>query len=220
MTRTPEPELMTEEEQAGAYAAANFAEINEPIAAWFQKRFPLAHNAQLLDIGCGTADMTIRLVGAYPGTTGVGIDGSDAMLSHGRNLVSKAGLTSRISLEVRYFPDAALEATRFDAVTANNLLHHIGDPVTFWRALLRCANPGAPVMVADLRRPKDLDTVDKLVEQYAWRALPPLRRDFYNSLLAAYTIGEVREQLGEAGLTTFEVEEVGPMHLIAWGYGL
>ena len=73
---------MTDQEQATAYAAADFSAVNEPIASWFQARFsPLPPGARLLDIGCGTADITIRLVCAYPGITALGIDGSEAMLS-------------------------------------------------------------------------------------------------------------------------------------------
>src|SRR3954453_7659112 len=110
MIRTPEPELMTDEEKAAAYAAANFAEINEPVANWFQAQFPpILPGSRLLDVGCGTADMTIRLITAYPGATALGIDGSAAMLSYGRDLVDKAGLTTRIELQPRYFPDPALE---------------------------------------------------------------------------------------------------------------
>jgi cyclopropane fatty-acyl-phospholipid synthase-like methyltransferase len=220
MTRTTEPELMTDQEQAAAYAAANFAEVNQPVAGWFQTRFlPLAPGARLLDIGCGTADITIRLVQAYSGITALGIDGSEAMLSFGRDLVDKAGLASRIALERRYFPDAALETAGFDAVIANNLLHHLADTISFWHAARRCAKPGAPVLVADLRRPPDPDAAAQLVEQYAWRAMPPLRRDFLNSLHAAYTAEEVRRQLRDAGLGGFKVEESGPLHLVAWGYG-
>jgi ubiquinone/menaquinone biosynthesis C-methylase UbiE len=220
MTRTPEPELMTDREQAAAYAAADFSEVNEPIAGWFQARFPrLAAGARLLDIGCGTADLAIRLVHAYPGITALGIDGSEAMLAFGRELVDKAGLASRIVLEPRYFPDAALEMGGFDAVTANSLLHHLSDTGAFWRAAWRCARPGAPVLVADLRRPPDGDAARRLVEQYAWRAMPPLRRDFLNSLYAAYTAEEVRGQLREAGLPGFTVAEAGALHLVAWGYG-
>lgn len=211
---------MTDQEQAAAYAAADLSEVNEPIAGWFQSRFsPLVPGARLLDIGCGTADLTIRLVCAYPGITALGIDGSEAMLSFGRDLVDKAGLTSRIILEQRYFPDAALESAGFDTVTANNLLHHLTDPIAFWRAARRCAKRGAPILVADLRRPPDADAAARLVEQYAWRAMPALRRDFRNSLHAAYTAEEVRQQLREAGLTGFTVEEAGALHLAAWGHG-
>jgi ubiquinone/menaquinone biosynthesis C-methylase UbiE len=220
MTRTPEPELMTGQEQAAAYAAANFAEVNGPVAEWFQRHFPqLDAGARLLDIGCGTADLTIRLVQAYAGSTALGIDGSEAMLAAGRDLVNTAGLAARIVLEQRYFPDAVLEQGGFDAVTANSLLHHLSDPLAFWSAARRCAKPGAPLLVADLRRPADENAVERLVEQYAWRALPALKQDFRNSLRAAYTAGEIAQQLREARQEDLTVEEVGPLHLIAWGYG-
>jgi ubiquinone/menaquinone biosynthesis C-methylase UbiE len=220
MERTPERELMTDLDQAAAYAAANFAEVNAPIAGWFQSRFsPLGAGSRLLDIGCGTADITIRLVAAYPGITALGIDGSEAMLSFGRDLVRKAGLESRIALEHRYFPDPGLEETGFDAVTASNLLHHISDTASFWRAAQRCAKPGAPIMVADLRRPPDPEAAKRLVEQYAWRAMPPLRRDFLNSLHAAYSAEEVRQQLREAGVQGLTVEDAGSLHLVVWGHG-
>jgi ubiquinone/menaquinone biosynthesis C-methylase UbiE len=212
---------MTEGDQAYAYAAADFAEVNEPISGWFQSSFsPLQPGARLLDVGCGTADMTIRLVHAYPGITALGIDGSGEMLAFGQDLVEKAGLSSRIVLQRRYFPDAALETAAFDAVTATNLLHHLSDPLAFWEALRRCARRSAPIMIADLRRPSDEETIRGFVEQYAWRALPPLRRDFVNSLHAAYTVAEVRQQLCEVGFSDFTVEELGPLHLVAWGYGV
>jgi ubiquinone/menaquinone biosynthesis C-methylase UbiE len=211
---------MTDQEQAAAYAAADLAEVNQPVANWFQARFPsLRAPARLLDIGCGTADLTIRLVTAYPGMTALGIDGSEAMLQFGRELVTTAGLEPRIVLERRYFPDATLETGGFDAVTANNLLHHLSNPQVFWKEIGRPAKAGAPILVADLRRPPDRGAAERLVEQYAWRAKPPLRRDFLNSLLAAYTADEVREQLRDAGAAGFTVEETGAMHVVVWGYG-
>jgi hypothetical protein len=49
--------------------------------------------------------------------------------------------------------------------------------------------------------------------------MPPLRRDLLNSLHAAYTAEEVRQQLREAGLPGLAVEEAGPLHLVVWGHG-
>jgi ubiquinone/menaquinone biosynthesis C-methylase UbiE len=172
-----------------------------------------------LDVGCGTADLTIRLMNAYPGCTALGVDGSVVMLASGRALVRTAGLETCIHLEQRYFPDAALASGGFDAVTANSLLHHLSDPAAFWRAARGCAKPGAPLLVADLRPPDDSQTVERLVDQYAWRAKSALKRDFWNSLHAAYTVEEVRRQLQAAGQADLTVEEMGPLHLVVWGYG-
>ena len=44
-----------------------------------------------------------------------------------------------------------------------------------------------------------------------------LRTDFYNSLLAAYRLDEVEEQLVKGGLEGLRVEVVSDRHFIAFG---
>lgn len=69
MTRTPESELMADQEPVAAYAAADFSEVNQPIASLFHARLPfLVSGARLLDIGCGTADLIIRLLPVWRGS--------------------------------------------------------------------------------------------------------------------------------------------------------
>jgi ubiquinone/menaquinone biosynthesis C-methylase UbiE len=217
MKRTPEPELMNEEEQAAAYAAADWSESHGKIAGYFKERFSEFRTGRVLDLGCGTADVTIRFVKAYPATTALGVDGSEAMLAFGRRYVREAGLESRITLEQRYLPDSSLENRAFDAVIANSLLHHFADPVDLWRTACRCAKPRAPVMLIDLLRPHDHETAEQIVAQHGTELQPVLQRDFIASLHAAYTAEEVREQLVKAGLAQFRVEEVDALHLVGWG---
>src|SRR6185369_13551913 len=182
MERTPEPELMDEQEQAAAYAAADWSESHGKIPGYFRQRFPNFSTGQVLDLGCGPADVTIRFVKAFPGVTALGADGSEAMLAFGRTKVREAGLESRIVLEKHLLPDPMLEERQFDAIICNSLLHHIADPVGLWRTAVRCAKPGAPVLMVDLLRPPDRDTVVRLVKQHAAGAPPVLERDFVASL--------------------------------------
>jgi hypothetical protein len=44
-----------------------------------------------------------------------------------------------------------------------------------------------------------------------------LRRDFYNSLCAAFTADEVKAQLKAARLKKLKVEEAGEFHLLVYG---
>jgi hypothetical protein len=44
-----------------------------------------------------------------------------------------------------------------------------------------------------------------------------LRRDFYNSLLAAFEPKETRQQLAEAGLTELVVKEISDRHMLIFG---
>ena len=59
--------------------------------------------------------------------------------------------------------------------------------------------------------------MDGLVETYAIDAPEVLRRDFRNSLFAAYTIPEVQDQLSKAGLGGLTVNAVSDRHLAVQG---
>ena len=66
-------------------------------------------------------------------------------------------------------------------------------------------------------RPADAAAARALVEQSAAGEPEVLRRDFYNSLLAAFEPAEVREQLELAGLAQLEVLEVSDRHMLVRG---
>ena len=83
MERIPEPELMNEPEQARAYAQADFIESNTLFVDLFRSRFPDFHGGRLLDLGCGPADVTLRLATALPGVVIDGVDGAGEMLNIG-----------------------------------------------------------------------------------------------------------------------------------------
>ena len=217
MERTPEPELMDETEQAAAYAAADWSESHGKIPRYFRDRFPDFAGGRVIDLGCGPADVTVRFVKAFPQVTAVGVDGSDAMLEFGRRRIREEGLDSRIRFEKRYLPDAALEHRTFDAAICNSLLHHFADPIALWRTAALCVKPQAPVLMVDLVRPADHDTVVRLVNEHAKDAPPVLQRDFMASLHAAYTIDEIRKQLDATGLSEFKIDQTDEFHFVAWG---
>jgi SAM-dependent methyltransferase len=217
MERTPEPDLMNEQDQAAAYAAEDWSEPHGRIPGYFRERFPGFAAGRVLDLGCGAADVTVRFVQAFPAVTALGVDGSNAMLAFGRSRVRDERLESRIRLENRYLPDPSLEKQSFDAVISNSLLHHFLDPVAFWRTAANCVKPGGPILIVDLLRPADPESAIRLVEEHAKDAAPVLRRDFLASLHAAYTVDEVRRQLIAAGLPEFQVVQVDELHLVAWG---
>src|SRR5439155_1263356 len=85
MVRIPEPELMDTEEQARAYAKANFSEAHQSYVTLFQETFPQRPaKATVLDLGCGPADVTLRFAQANPGYSFHAVDGSAAMLTCAR----------------------------------------------------------------------------------------------------------------------------------------
>jgi SAM-dependent methyltransferase len=218
MERIPEPELMEDEEQAHAYARADFSEPHSRFVELLRNALPeLPAGGLALDLGCGPADVTIRFARAFPGWAVDGIDGSAAMLRLGREAVRQAQLGDRIALASGRLPDAEAPRDRYDLVFSNSLLHHLREPSVLWACVRRWAAPEAAVFVMDLARPPEVAAAWHLVHRYAANEPEILRRDFLRSLLAAYRPDEVRAQLQTAGLTRLRVEPVGDRHLVVWG---
>jgi ubiquinone/menaquinone biosynthesis C-methylase UbiE len=218
--RVPEPELMEGQEQAQAYAEADFSEPNELFIRCFRELQPdFAGPARVLDLGCGPADIVLRFARAYPQAECHALDGSAAMLELARqSLAREPELHARISLRREILPSASLTNAGYDVILSNSLLHHLSDPGILWQTLKQVGRPGAAVLIMDLRRPTSASQVEALVATYAADAPEVLRRDFRNSLYAAFTPQEVEGQLSENGLEKLRVDRVSDRHLTVRGF--
>lgn len=209
---------MSAEEQAKAYAKADFAAAHSSYPRLFAEKFrPRPRRATVLDLGCGPCDVTIRFAQANPGYTFNAVDGSAAMLRHGKQAVKAAGLSSRIKMIEGFIPGAPIPQRRYDVILSSSFLHHLHDPQVLWQAVRQYAKHGTIVFVPDLQRPSSRAKARAFVRKYSGGEPEILRRDFYNSLLAAFTPAEVRRQLREAGLNTLKVEITGDRHLLVFG---
>jgi SAM-dependent methyltransferase len=219
MKRIPEPELMNEAEQARAYAQADFTEPHDRCIELLKNALPhLSPTGAALDLGCGPADITLRLARALPNWTIDGLDGSPAMLNYGYAAVQQAGLAGQITLREAYLPQGEAPRDRYDLIFSNSLLHHLANPMVLWQSIHRWAKPNAAIFMMDLMRPDSIQTAARVVEQNAANEPPILQRDFYNSLLAAYRIDEIQAQLQEAQLEYLEMQVVSDRHFILWGH--
>jgi ubiquinone/menaquinone biosynthesis C-methylase UbiE len=141
------------------------ARVQRDIAAWLTGRSaaelpigaPSAHAAgpRVLDLGCGTGALAVRL--ARRGCQVTGIDVSPAMLAQAARRAADEGLGDRLTLRElgiaeldTAFPDAA-----FDAVTATLLFSELSpDEREYALAQAhRVLVPGERLLVADEVRP-------------------------------------------------------------------
>lgn len=218
MQRQPEPELMEDEEQALAYARADFEEPHENFVTLIQETFPAhAFDGSVLDLGCGPADITLRFARRFPQAYIDGIDGAEAMLALGREAVAQSPHAQQIKLWQKYLPNDNMPRPNYDAVISNSLLHHLAEPIDLWNTIQSYSKPGSRIFVMDLMRPQSMSTAQDLVVQYASGEAKILQRDFYHSLLAAYTVDEVQQQLQQVGLTNLTVRSVSDRHLTVAG---
>jgi len=226
MERIPEPDLMIEKAQAKAYAEADFSEAHENFVDLFKEYYSRQHdvppedslNENVLDLGCGPADVIVRFARRFTQCNILAVDGSDAMLEHARTTVNDAGLVDRISLQKVYLPSDPIKHKKYQAIISNSLLHHMKDPHNFWQVIKEYAQSGTFIFVMDLMRPRNEFGAKELVAEYASSEPEILKQDFYNSLLAAYTIAEVEEQLELERLLELKVLPVSDRHLVVHGF--
>ena len=202
--------------QARAYAQADFSQENQGFVDRFREYFPDFSGGQVVDLGCGPGDIPIRFVRAVPGCRVTGIDASAPMLTLAADAVRQAGLADCITFRCARFQDAD-GANVADAAISNSLLHHVPNPLQFWHALRMLVKPGSPVLVMDLLRPETPEAAQAIVDRYAAGAPDILRRDFYHSLLAAFTEDEVAAQLAEMNLSRLLVDVPDDRHWVVGG---
>lgn len=216
MERKLEPELMDDPEQALAYAKADFEEENQGFVNRFRQHYPDLAEGHVLDLGCGPADIPIRLVRALPGCRVTGVDGSPTMIRLAEEAVRVAGLADLIALRCERFQTLTLPEPA-DAAISNSLVHHLANPLQFWYMLKKLVKPGSFVLVMDLLRPETPEAAQAVVDQYAANEPAILRRDFYHSLLAAFTEDEVAAQLAELNLSRLLIDVPDDRHWVVGG---
>lgn len=218
--RIPEPEIMNDAKQVDAYASADWSQSHDRLIAQIGETLPgISFSGHVLNLGCGSGDDTFRFLRRYPESFVVGIDGAPEMIERARRdaLSHHQELAARVDFRVAYVPSVEIPKHPYAGIISNSLLHHMHDPLSFWRCVAEHSRSGTPIFVADLRRPETLEDVDSLVTLYADSAPPVLREDYRNSLRAAFTESEVRQQLIECGLSELAVRAVGDRHLIIAG---
>ena len=218
MQRQPEPELMLDGKQARAYANANFESAHSLYPKLFDVLFPdRPRRALVLDIGCGPCDVLSRFARANPSYRFHAVDGSSAMLREARKALRRRKLGTRVKLIEGRVPDVVLPAVKYDVILSTSLLHHLPQPEVLWQTVRHCSRRGALVFIVDLRRPATRSAARAIVTKYSVGEPRILKRDFFNSLLAAFSAAEVREQLRAARLDWLRTRTLKDRHLIVYG---
>ncbi|MDH3992373.1 MAG: methyltransferase domain-containing protein [Gammaproteobacteria bacterium] len=217
MERIPEPELMVDPEQVLAYARADFSKPHNLFIDLIIQRFGPSLSGTVLDLGCGPGDICRRFARRFPNCRIHGVDASAAMLELAITDTRDQSLDGCITYIPAHLPKASLPLKHYDILVSNSLLHHLEDPAGLWKSIVNYGRTGTMVFVMDLLRPENCEQARQLQKEYAGNEPEVLQKDFFNSLLAAYRPGEVREQLAQHGLDQLRIEVVSDRHFIAFG---
>ncbi len=109
----------------------------------------IAAGQRVLDLGCGTAALTLMIKRAYADAEVVGLDGDPKVLAIARRKVARAGAAIALDCGMAYalpYPDAS-----FDRVLSSLVLHHLthDDKLRALREVRRVLRPGGELHVLD-----------------------------------------------------------------------
>ena len=214
MKRVLEQELMHGRKQVIAYARANFSASNQLFVDSLARDYPNLRKA--IDLGCGPADVLIRLAKANPKMSIVGVDGSARMVQVATVRIIAAGMANQIQIVFGRIQGLKLGTDDFDAICSKDLLHHLESGRVLWDEIKCIGKPGTVVYVMDLFRPRTLADAKMIVKKNAAHEHPLLKEDFLNSLRAAFTLDEVKRQLARAGLQ-LEASIISERHMLIKG---
>lgn len=232
MQRVLEPEVMDSLEEAVEYDAMDFMEVN---TAFAQRAIELGpSSARILDVGTGTARIPVLLCQMRRGNKQAefsdpllpsqwqvfGIDLAKNMLQIGSQHVERAGLQHQIVLELVDAKQMPYQDGHFDMVVSNSLVHHLPDPLPFFREVSRVLKPNGAILIRDLIRPPDEEAMNALVESIGAEYDAHQKKLFGDSLHAALTLDEVNQLISQAGLQNVMVYQSSDRHWTAeraWG---
>jgi len=109
----------------------------------------------VLDLGCGTATLTIMLKGIHPEAQVVGLDGDEKALSIAKRKIAKNGLGIEFKKGLSF--DLDFTDQSFDVVVSSLLFHHLNreDKLRTLREVFRILKPAGELHIADWGRPQN-----------------------------------------------------------------
>jgi ubiquinone/menaquinone biosynthesis C-methylase UbiE len=127
-------------------------------AGTFQRRLVeqarIVPGMRVLDLGCGTGTLTLRVQSSCPGSQVLGLDADPAVLRIASTKARRLG--REVHLAVGSATALSYADGAFDRVLCSLLLHHLGrdDKVATFREVRRVLRPGGEFHVADWGEPR------------------------------------------------------------------
>ena len=164
------------------------------------RRMPMTGTARVLDVGCGTGELLMRLRAKYPDAMLAGLDPVEEMLT-----VAKGKLSGREDLRMGYADSLPWRSGSFDVVVSCNMFHYITHPVEALREMARAVRPGGSLVLTDW-------CDDYLACRVCNFYLRLTNRAFYKT----YRQAECLDLLHKAGFNDVKLER----YKISWLWGL
>lgn len=214
IARRLEPEVMDSPQEAADYDAMDFSEVNQAFADLALELYP-CETGNILDLGTGTARIPILLAQARPQWQITGVDLAVSMLELGQHHIKRANLQHQITLlqaDAKALPFGDHE---FDVIISNSLVHHLPDPLPFFKEIQRLLVPNGALVIRDLLRPGSQSELDLILKKHGGDSNPNQLKLFHDSLQASFTLAEIQTLLDQAGIKNVKLAQSSDRHWTA-----
>jgi ubiquinone/menaquinone biosynthesis C-methylase UbiE len=221
LNRILEPEVMDSEREAQEYNDMDHSVVNQRFVEELF-RFVRDQNAvgadgeielgDVLDLGTGTALIPIELCRQDHECRVMAVDLAVSMLELARYNVEAGGMIERITLAQVDAKKMGYDRGAFDVVISNSIIHHIPQPLSCLREMVRVVAEDGLLFIRDLMRPEDTETLEELVVAYAGKESEYSQKLFRDSLHAALSLDEIRELVASLGFEPDSVKATSDRH--------
>ncbi len=191
--RIPEPELIMEnEEQVIAFDQAGQSQGPiDPVYLFsaIQITRTIQGSKNVLDLGCGSAQLLSRMAQANPTSQFTGVDLSDKMLTFSKALLNEKKITNVNLIKSDMTRLDGFVDHSFDAVYSSLALHHLPDEKSlesFFIQLVRVLKPGGKFVLFDYSLLKSKSSLEYLLLRGGLHHSKVYIDDTFNSMQAAF----------------------------------
>jgi demethylmenaquinone methyltransferase/2-methoxy-6-polyprenyl-1,4-benzoquinol methylase len=114
----------------------------------------LAPGARVLDLATGTGDLALEILRRQPGTRCVGVDPSPNMLAVAAHKSQRAGLSSRLTLEVGVAENLPFGKAEFDGTCIAFGIRNATDRLAALTEMARVTRTGGRIVILELGEPR------------------------------------------------------------------
>ena len=160
---------------------------------------------RILDVGCGTGNLTFEIVRALAPSVIVGIDISEAELRIANEIKTELGIDT-VSFQRASATALPFEPESFDVVTSNMVFHLLDDQKTALSEALRVLKPGGVALLQFQGQREPAQEYFALLRD-AWAEV--LRERPFPRLFYRPSVGEIDEWMKALGVERFDVNWKG-----------
>ncbi|MFK7768298.1 MAG: class I SAM-dependent methyltransferase [Mariniblastus sp.] len=218
LQRILEPEVMDSAKEAQEYNDMDHSAVNKVFVADLlayamsvdaEEEFALG---DVIDLGTGTALIPIELCKTHESCRVMAVDLAAHMLDLAKYNVQVAGLEDRVSLAQIDAKEMPFDSHMFDVSMSNSIIHHIADPLSSLKEMVRVTQEDGIVFVRDLMRPETQEEIDQLVMTYTGEETEYSQKLFRDSLHASLSLDEICEMVEELGYDSDSVTATTDRH--------